>query len=73
MGKSEKHTSSVGLIMNLQMGYIPPLCHVIYDTSFQTVMDGYGSNDAASDHIWDSFMNNITLEDGTKKNFVWII
>jgi len=52
LGKSVKHASPVGLIRNLQIGYISPQFYIRYDTLFQTVMGGYGSNDAVSDHIW---------------------
>ena len=40
LGKSNAHSSSVGLIRNLRTGYISPQFHVVYDNLFQTVMGG---------------------------------
>ena len=54
LGRSPKHASSVGLIRNLNTGFISPQVHVIYDTRFQTVSGGYEENDAVANHIWNS-------------------
>ena len=54
LGRSTKHASSVGLIRNLNTGFISPQFHVLYDTRFQTVMGGYENNDAVANHIYDS-------------------
>ena len=54
LGRSPKHASSVGLIRNLNTGFISPQFHVIYDTQFQTVTGGYEGNDAVANHIWES-------------------
>ena len=58
LGRSPKHASSVGLIRNLNTGFISPQFHVIYDTQFQTVSGGYEGNDAVANHIWDSLAQN---------------
>ena len=60
LGKSPSHASSVGLIRNLTTGFISPQFHVVYDSAFQTVMGGYDHNDAVSNHIWDSLVENDT-------------
>ena len=57
VGKPPTHASSVGLIRNLQTGYIFPYFHVMYDTSFQTVMCGCDTNDPSSNHIWEFVVN----------------
>jgi hypothetical protein len=40
LGFSKLHSSSVGLIRNLQTGHISPQYHVIYDQTFDTVTGG---------------------------------
>lgn len=51
LGKPSKHASSIGLIRNLNTGFISPQFHVIYDHKVETVMGGYEDNDAVADHI----------------------
>ena len=38
LGKSPKHSSSIGLVRNLNTGFISPTFHVIYDHKFENVM-----------------------------------
>jgi len=64
LGKSPKHASSIGLIRNLNTGFISPQFHVIYDHKFETVMGGYEDNDAVADHIW----NNLMIDENVVDN-----
>ena len=61
LGKSPAHASSVGLIRNLNTGFVSPQFYVVYDSESQTVMSGYGQNDAVTTHIWDSIVVNSTI------------
>ena len=58
MGKSSTHVSSVGLIRNLNTGFISPQFHVIYDSKYQTVSGGYEDNEVVASHIWGSLVQN---------------
>ena len=54
LGKFSKHASSIGLVVNLQTGFISPQFHIIYDNSVHTVYGRYDGNTAMADHIWDN-------------------
>ena len=58
LGRLLQHTSSVGLIRNLNTEFISPQFHVIYDPQFQTVIGGYENNDAVANHIWHKLVQN---------------
>ena len=49
MGISEAHACSIGLIRNLQSGYISPQFHVVYDKLFQTITR---PDDAIDRNLW---------------------
>ena len=51
LGKSEKHTSTVGLIRNISTWYLSPQFHVVYDNKFQTVMGVDEDNDVIVNHV----------------------
>ena len=61
MGKSPSHASFIGLIRNLNTGYISRQFHVVYDNKFETLIGGYDENASLSDQIWSSL-----AVDGTK-------
>ena len=61
LGKLPSHASSVGSIRNLNIRFVSPQFHVVYDKEFQTVMGGYDTNDGVTTHIWDSLMVNSTI------------
>ena len=54
VGISPRHASNIGMIRNLSTGYISPQFHVVYDNEFQTVLGGYGKNEAVCPHIWEN-------------------
>ena len=58
MGISSRHASNIGMIRNLSTGYISLQFHVVYDNEFQTVLGGYGDNEALTPHIWESLCKN---------------
>ena len=49
MGMSEDHACTIGLIRNLQSGYISPQFHVVYDELFQTIAR---SDNAIDRNLW---------------------
>ena len=64
LGKSPKHTSSVGIFINIRAGYISPQYHVIYDNRFHTVMGGEEDNEAVVSYRCENLMNDLeTVED----------
>ena len=50
IGESPAHASSVGLIRNLQTGYLSPQFHVMYNTSFQKVIGEYDTKNDILDY-----------------------
>ena len=56
LGKLTSHASLVGIIRNLNSGYISPQFHIIYNNIFQTAMGGYENDDAIATHIWESLI-----------------
>ena len=35
---------------------------MVYDNKFQTVMGGYGANDSIATHVWESLVNNNSVD-----------
>ena len=56
LGKLTSNASSVGIIRNLNSGYLSPQFHVIYNNIFQTVMGDYEHDDSIATHIWESLI-----------------
>jgi hypothetical protein len=57
LGFSDQHSSTIGLIRNLQTGAILPQFHVVYDDFFNTIpSDGQNRNDATDIAIWEDLV-----------------
>jgi hypothetical protein len=51
LGFSKEHSSTVGLIRNLQTGYVSPQFHIVYDENFETII----SNGQLTREMWERF------------------
>ena len=50
----------MGLIRNLNTGFILPQFHLVIDSKFQTVTEEYKDNNNVVSHIWDTLVHEKT-------------
>jgi Reverse transcriptase (RNA-dependent DNA polymerase) len=58
LGFSREHSSSIGLILNPQTGYVSPQFHVVYDDLFQTVPNRDNGVNPFPESVWDHLFRN---------------
>ncbi len=70
LGRSSKHSSTIGLILNLRTGYITPQYHVVYDNLFETVPNVRHADVVPDQERFDPTHWNKLIETGYEQTWV---
>ena len=65
VGNSPQHHNAVGLILNLQTGYVSPQYHVVYDEHFSSVL-GLGVEEVFAPEEWDKLLTLDSIENNSE-------